>query len=309
MVSREEWGVTTRGSFRKPRISISTYPLRGLRSGYSEATARCPCHLSRALMATRDTQGSRRQHTADGRIPLDLRRRRVAEMALKDISDPGAVEQAIAQFDELGREQFLKLYGFRRARRFLLEYDGKVYDSKAILGAAHGIQFPDEGPLSWKEFSGGEATTVKKLADLGFHVVASPVADDPTAEPARPISELLPEVLELQHYWSQKNTQKMQQRGALIRKEIPDAVRMLLPADGSLPFTPSIEGSDGAGLKSRVPWVRVFSAPHSPSAMNGWYVVILFAADGSAAYVTLGSGTSQMIDGQFKLRPPSSPHP
>ena len=73
---------------------------------------------------------------------------------------------------------------------------------------------------------------------------------------------------------------------------------------GSLPFKPSIEGSDGVGSKAHVPWVRIYSETHSPSAMNGWYVVLLFAADGTGAYLALGSGTSQVVDGMFKRRPP-----
>jgi len=67
-------------------------------------------------------------------------------VGLKDITDPDAVKQAIAEFDELGREDFLRRYGFGRARRFYVGYNGKPYDSKAVLGAAHRFQLPDEGP-------------------------------------------------------------------------------------------------------------------------------------------------------------------
>src|SRR5262249_29034145 len=125
-----------------------------------------------------------------------------------------------------------------------------------------------------------------------------------SAESGQLISELIPEVFELQHSWSQSNTFKMQRRGALVRKLIPEAIRGLLPGEGTLPFTSSIEGSDGVGRKARVPWVRIYSETHSPSAMNGWYVVLLFAADGSGAYLALESGTSQFVQGNFKLRPP-----
>jgi hypothetical protein len=125
-----------------------------------------------------------------------------------------------------------------------------------------------------------------------------------SAESGQPISELIPEVFELQHAWSQSNTFKMQRRGTLVRKLIPEAIGGLLPGEGTLPFTPSIEGSDGVGRKARVPWVRIYSETHSPSAMNGWYVVLLFAADGSGAYLALESGTSQFVRGNFKLRPP-----
>jgi 5-methylcytosine-specific restriction enzyme B len=222
-------------------------------------------------------------------------------MGLSDITDREAVESALREFDDLGRDAFLERYGFGPARRFYLEADGKRYDSKAILGAAHGIQFPDQGPLPHTEFSGGEATTVKKLRELGFTVISTTPDSD---EDLTPLGELVAEVFELQHAWSSQNTPEMQQRGALIRKSIPTALGLLLPAEETLPFTPSIEGSDGVGRKAHVPWVRVYSATHSPSAMNGWYVVLLFAADGSGAYLALGSGTSHMVDGTFKTRPP-----
>jgi hypothetical protein len=95
----------------------------------------------------------------------------------------------------------------------------------------------------------------------------------------------------------------MQQRGTVIRELLPGALRALLPNEGTLPFTPSIEGSAGKGRNARVPWVRIYSASHSPSAMNGWYMVLLFAADGSGAFLTLASGTSEFTQGYLKLRP------
>lgn len=44
---------------------------------------------------------------------------------------------------------------------------------------------------------------------------------------------------------------------------------------------------------SPVPWVRVFDPEHAPTAQNGFYVVLLFAADGSAVYLSLNQGTSE----------------
>jgi hypothetical protein len=96
----------------------------------------------------------------------------------------------------------------------------------------------------------------------------------------------------------------MQQRGILVRGLIPKAIRELLPEEGMLPFTPSIEGSDGRGRKARVPWVRIYSGTHSPKATNGWYVGLLFAADGSSAYLALMSGTNEYVQGFLRPRPP-----
>lgn len=168
-------------------------------------------------------------------------------MGLKDITDADAVKQAIAQFDALGRDDFLKRYGFGRARRFFVEFNDKLYDSKAVLGAAHGFQFPDQDPLAAAEFSGDESATARKLRDLGFSIVSVPPDGGETAVPGRPLSELVPEVFELQQVWSQANTPEMQQRGMLVRRLIPAAIRTMLPTEGTLPFTPSVEGSDGRG--------------------------------------------------------------
>jgi hypothetical protein len=224
-------------------------------------------------------------------------------VGLKDITDPRAVEQALAEFDSLGRDAFLKQYGFGHARRFFVDHDGRLYDSKALLGAAHKFQFPEKGPLAWTDFSGGDAAAVKKLKDLGFKVMPVLAAGDDTGDSGLALSELLPEVFELQHAWSHENTPEMQRRGLLIRKLIPNALQSIVPSDGSLPFRPSVEGSDGAGSKAHVPWVRIYSETHSPSAMNGWYVVLLFAADGTGADLALGSGTSQVVNGAIKRRP------
>jgi putative restriction endonuclease len=91
-------------------------------------------------------------------------------MALADLSSRTAVLAAVREFDQLGRDGFLGQYGFGRARQYFLEIDGKLYDSKAIVGAAHGYEFPDEGPLGWDDFSGGEYTVQRKLEELGFSV-------------------------------------------------------------------------------------------------------------------------------------------
>jgi 5-methylcytosine-specific restriction protein A len=96
---------------------------------------------------------------------------------LGDITATG-VHQAIAEYDALGREVFLRKYGFGRSRGYVLHYRGRTYDSKAICGAAHGFDRPVDGPLTAAEFSGGEATVKRKLEALGFEV-ASPATTGP----------------------------------------------------------------------------------------------------------------------------------
>jgi MoxR-like ATPase len=91
-------------------------------------------------------------------------------VGLAELTDPQAVVKAIGEFDQLGRDAFLEKYGFGRARSYFLIHDDKRYDSKAIIGAAHGFQFPEQGPLKANEFSAGEATVKAKLEQLGFTV-------------------------------------------------------------------------------------------------------------------------------------------
>jgi len=104
-------------------------------------------------------------------------------MALGDLSSPDAVIDAVREFDRIGRKRFLEKYGFREARDYMLVYDGSQYDSKAIVGAAHGYQFPEQGPLRSAQFSGGRSTVVKKLRDLGFQVGDQEAAQDDPRDP------------------------------------------------------------------------------------------------------------------------------
>ena len=90
-------------------------------------------------------------------------------MALNDVTAEG-VERAMAEFDQLDREDFLAKYGFRKARGYFLIRGESRYDSKAVVGAAHGYDHPDLGPLLPKDFSGGDATVAPHLESLGFDV-------------------------------------------------------------------------------------------------------------------------------------------
>lgn len=95
-------------------------------------------------------------------------------MAITDVT-AGAVMSAIAEFDRLGRDAFLNEYGFGESRRYRIRHAGKLYDSKAIVGVAHGY-LPGQRPLPPSEFSGGVAHAAGVLRRLGFEVVTG--ADD-----------------------------------------------------------------------------------------------------------------------------------
>ncbi len=97
------------------------------------------------------------------------------------ITDRAAVIAAIDEFNQLGRGSFLEKYHFGKARKYFLHFEGEIYDSKAIMGAAHGFQFPEKGPLAPDTFSGGDETVVTQLEKLGFEVI---VIDSDIGNPA-----------------------------------------------------------------------------------------------------------------------------
>ena len=108
------------------------------------------------------------------------------------------IEEAMEEFRRLGRTEFLRKYGFGKAREYFIHLSAsdEWFDSKAIAGAAYGLQFPDEGPLKPDSFSGGEATVAARLTELGFSVVAT--GEDWSAEEIRLLLDDYFEMLELE---------------------------------------------------------------------------------------------------------------
>lgn len=100
-------------------------------------------------------------------------------MSLSKLTSRDAILAAIAEYDSIGREEFLARHGFGEATRYLLEHNGRLYDSKAIAGVAHGIENPDLGPLRSEAFSGGASTVKPALEALGFRVIDTANARTP----------------------------------------------------------------------------------------------------------------------------------
>lgn len=102
-----------------------------------------------------------------------------------------------------------------------------------------------------------------------------------------PLQEAMQRVLELQDDFSADvKTPAMVERGVLVKSTISDML-----ANEVEPL--SVEGRFGAGNAAKVPWVRVYEPTSSPSAQHGLYLVYLFAADGSAVYLSLIQGTTE----------------
>ncbi|WP_418318043.1 DUF3883 domain-containing protein [Piscinibacter sakaiensis] len=93
-------------------------------------------------------------------------------LSLADLTSAAAVQAALDQYALLGQEEFLRRHGFGRASKFLVlnPRTGEWADSKAIAGVAVGLQHVGSGGLKASDFSGGEATVVRCLINLGFEV-------------------------------------------------------------------------------------------------------------------------------------------
>lgn len=87
---------------------------------------------------------------------------------LEPLTDRNAVEEALAECDQLGRFVFLEKYGFGEAKEYFLVTDSGNYDSKAIFAAAyerqHGVR------LTSDDFSGGKQGAARWLDELGFTI-------------------------------------------------------------------------------------------------------------------------------------------
>jgi hypothetical protein len=81
-----------------------------------------------------------------------------------------------------------------------------------------------------------------------------------------------------------------------IEKAGPAALAELLPSGYG------VKGSTGIGNAAAVPWLAVFPPGAATSAKTGIYLVYLFAADGSAVYLSLNQAGSQVNGGVQALR-------
>ena len=50
---------------------------------------------------------------------------------ITDIKSKQSIEQALLEYDELGKDDFLHKYGYGESREYLMINNGKYYDSKA----------------------------------------------------------------------------------------------------------------------------------------------------------------------------------
>ncbi|MBT2517663.1 DUF3578 domain-containing protein [Streptomyces sp. ISL-90] len=105
------------------------------------------------------------------------------------------------------------------------------------------------------------------------------------------LGQAISEVLSLQTHFTASKSPAMSRRGELVELIVQEFTSELR-ASGD--YVTQIKGSNGLGNNARVPWVRAFDPAQSPKPTSGWYVVLLFAADGSAAYLSLNQGVTQL---------------
>jgi hypothetical protein len=79
------------------------------------------------------------------------------------------VLRALKEYDELGPEQFFAEHGFAPTTTYDLDWNGRRYPPKAILGTAYELATGQR--LASGDFEGGKTGAVKVLGDLGFTIV------------------------------------------------------------------------------------------------------------------------------------------
>ena len=92
------------------------------------------------------------------------------------------VLSAMGECDAQGDEEFLSSHGFERTKSYVLWHKGRGYDSRAVLGVAHG--FATGSIVSPEEFAGDDEAA-QVLTHLGFDIEPTGAPED---EP-EPVSE------------------------------------------------------------------------------------------------------------------------
>jgi hypothetical protein len=203
-------------------------------------------------------------------------------MALSELTSPEAVHAAVREYEELGRDEFLERYGFGRARDYMLVIDGHEYDSKAIVGVAHGIQHPELGALRSEDFSGG-APTIEKLRALGFEVVS---LGEPTEQLGPALARFLAE------YAAAKSQpfSGAHPVAQLLKRVAGQIERSLPPSLAGARVKPSV----GQGNWAAVPWVAVLDPRVTDTTQHGVYPVLLVREDLSGLLVSIAQGVTDL---------------
>jgi hypothetical protein len=199
------------------------------------------------------------------------------------------VNAALDEWDQIGRERFLERHQANAARKFFIRRQGRRYDAIAVLVAAL-RSVPGFTSLKAIDVPGDARHVRDPLVEKGIEVLSG--AD------LSQLKDAIQQVLALQAGYTPGPSRAMTERGqqlVLIENELSQWIQ-------SSSVVNDHQSSNGAGNHARVPWVRVNDAQLSPNAKTGWYIVLLFAADGSAAYLSLNQGTSKLKKPEIERR-------
>lgn len=114
------------------------------------------------------------------------------------------------------------------------------------------------------------------------------------------IGALFEDVLNQARFYNSTGSPEMDIRKSKLRECKVLFNRTIL--EEGLSDTFSADSGGDIGNLAPIPFLRVFDPKHSPSATSGYYVVYLFAADGSSVFACLGHGTS-VYDKNGKFQP------
>jgi len=78
------------------------------------------------------------------------------------------VLRAIKEYDRLGPVRFFSEHGFAPTTTYELDWEGRRYPPKAILGTAY--EFATGKRLGSSDFEGGKTGAARVLGQLGFTV-------------------------------------------------------------------------------------------------------------------------------------------
>lgn len=193
-----------------------------------------------------------------------------------------SIKRAITEFDELGRDAFLKKHRFGQATEYALVHEGREYDPKAIAGVAYGFDHPDEGTLPNTHFNGGKELQ-KAYGPAGFTVVKKATADTGS------IRVLLERILDA---YVPARQAKFSGTG-----EVPDTFRLLrslIAKADPLATRPEVlvKASFGNGNWAHAPWIALLDRRETTTTTHGVYPVLLFREDMSGLYVTVAQGVT-----------------
>ncbi len=204
------------------------------------------------------------------------------------------VDAALDLYDSVGRVRFLAENNVPAAAKFLISARGNEYDAKAVLVVALRQTLGDPG-FSSDAVKSERESVAAPLEQLGYTIIEKSGGQ---LTNGTEISGLIEEILELQtKYTPVANDPSMVERRDALEKLGPFLVKGCGPSFGAIGGSQWTLGGDvsiGAGNVPKVAWVRLTDKSISPSAQAGWYVVLLFAADGSSCVMSLNQGTTSV---------------